>query len=71
MLWFLPFCNTLVCPDHRGFYVDGVVPHSSELQCFIQRAHHIQGIVPLCNTAQTFQRQHIYTQTQSLVCAYS
>lgn len=63
---FLPFCNALMCPDYRGLYVDGVVPHSSELQCFIQRAHHIQGIVPLCNTTHTFQHITATGQTGHL-----
>lgn len=55
ILRLLPFCNAFMCSYYRGLYINGMVPHSSELQCFIQRAYHIQGIVPLCNIAQTLE----------------
>lgn len=51
----LPFCNALMCSNYRGLYINGVVPHSSELQCFIQRAYYIQGIMSLCNRAQALK----------------
>ncbi len=43
----VPFHDALVGAYHRGLYVDGVIPHSSQLHGFIQSAHYIQSVMPL------------------------